>query len=324
MSMATSPDLLSSLLSAFQAVLALGMHSATGATVSLFRILATIEIAALGIWWWWSGNNAMGYLVARVFMIGVLLWMMQDWQWIVGSLQAGFMKLGIVLGGSHLTLGPTHSAGMALIDKGTELALAIQGYTSTTSRLEKVVDIILMPHPILNPVPMSKLVTAWAVALAFLVAGIHVFAVQLGFVFYSAIAFITTPFAVWHRSAWISEKTFGGVISMAVKLAFLYALASASIPVLKQYVAPKNPSMQECLYMLGAGLLILFLQWAAHSLANGILSGMPSLTHNDVTPRPGAVISLSTTTISMLAHTMSSAARHDAQNGTQVPPARRP
>ena len=44
-------DLLTSLLTAFQAVIGLGMHQAGGATANLYRYLATIEIAGLGLWW---------------------------------------------------------------------------------------------------------------------------------------------------------------------------------------------------------------------------------------------------------------------------------
>ena len=120
-----------SMLAAFQAVLSLGMHNAGPATFSLYKILATIEIAGLGLWWLYSRDNNIGVLIFRVLTLAVFLWIMQDWQILVGTIQAGFMKLGIILGGNTLDLPSVHGAGMALIDKGYAWSVAIQGTGST-------------------------------------------------------------------------------------------------------------------------------------------------------------------------------------------------
>jgi type IV secretion system protein TrbL len=113
------------------------------------------------------------------------------------------------------------------------------------------------------------------------------------------VAFITIPFAVWGRTAWISERTFGAVIASGLKLTFLYTLASASIPVLSQYVAPLHPTQQDCLFMLATGVLLLFLQVGAHKLAGGLMHGMPSFTHTDVVPRLAPVVSIASAGITL-------------------------
>jgi len=283
-------DLLTSLLTAFQAVLSLGMHNAGPATARLFMLLATLEIAGLGLWWIYSHDNAMGVVMFRVLTLAVFLWLMQDWQVIVGGVQESFMRLGLLVGGNQFTIGSIHSAGMNLIQKGQELSLAIQGKVANPTFFQSVDYALTAMAP--THMDMTRWVVSWAVLLAFYVAGIHVFAVQLEFVFCSAMAFITIPFAVWHRTAWVSERTFGAVVGSGLKLAFLYMLASASIPVLRQYVAPIAPSQQDSLSMLGAGGLILFLQWGAHKLASGIMHGMPSFTQSDVLPRIGPMMAI--------------------------------
>jgi len=314
--------LLFDLLSAFQAVLSLGMHTAGPVTARLFMLLATLEMAALGLWWVYSHDNTMGLVMFRVLTIAVFLWLMQDWQTITGAMQESFMRLGLLVGGNQLGMGPMHKAGMALIEKGQELFLAIQGKTLDPTWLQHLGNTV--SDLTLGPTGWSRLILAWMVLFAFLIAGIHVFAVQLEFVFCSAMAFITIPFAVWHRTAWVSERTFGAVVGSGLKLAFLYMLASASIPVLRQYVAPAVPTQQDSLSMLGAGGLILFLQWGAHKLASGILHGMPSFTQSDVLPPMRSVVSLGTVGLAAGARGLTSAAHGAARLGSLVAQRRRP
>jgi hypothetical protein len=71
-------DLLTTMLAAFQAVVSLGVYKAGPATFTLFKILATIEIAALGLWWLHSHDNTMGVLIFRVITLSFFLWLMQD------------------------------------------------------------------------------------------------------------------------------------------------------------------------------------------------------------------------------------------------------
>jgi len=285
-------------------------------------LLATLEIAGLGLWWLYSHDNAMGVVMFRVLTLSVFLWLMQDWQTITGAVQESFMRLGLMVGGNQLGTGPMHRAGLTFIEKGQELHLAIQGKTLDPTWLQHVGNTV--SDLTMGPAGWSRLIVAWMVLLAFGMAGVHVFAVQLEFVFCSAMAFITIPFAVWHRTAWISERTFGAVVGSGLKLAFLYMLASASIPVLKQYVAPVVPTQQDSLSMLGAGGLILFLQWGAHKLASGILHGMPSFTHTDVLPPLRAVVSLGTLGVAAGARGMTSAVQGATRLGSQIAQRRRP
>lgn len=95
-------DLLTGVLAAFVAVLSLGMHNAAPATAFLFRIFATLEIAALGLWWLYSRDNTMGTVIFRLLTLAAFLWLMDNWQVLAGTVQASFMKLGLTLGGIRL------------------------------------------------------------------------------------------------------------------------------------------------------------------------------------------------------------------------------
>ena len=108
---------------------------------------------------------------------------------------------------------------------------------------------------------MDKWFMGWLVWLLFAMAGIHVFVTQLEFVFYSAAAFVTVPFATWNRTAWISERTFGAVLSVGVKLMVLYTLTSASIPVLKHAVLPAALTQQDSVFMIARACCSVFCNW---------------------------------------------------------------
>ena len=159
----------------------------------------------------------------------------------------------------------------------------------------------------------DKWVMGWLVWLLFAIAGIHVFVTQLEFVFYSAAAFVTVPFATWNRTAWISERTFGAVLSVGVKLMVLYTITSASIPVLKQAVLPITLTQQDSVFMMATGLLLCLLQLAAHRLASGLLHGMPSLTHSDVLPSGRASVALAVGGITMATQALSRAVQRMIQ-----------
>ena len=90
----------------------------------------------------------------------VLAWMMQHWQLIAGSLQEMFMRLGLGLGSNKLALPTVHGAGMALINKGYELFMAIQGRSlnpTFAQRLGETVD-ALAP----TEATMEKLILGWS------------------------------------------------------------------------------------------------------------------------------------------------------------------
>lgn len=299
--------MLTDMLAAFAAVVSLGTQHAGPPTLALFRVFATLEIAGMGLWWMYSRDNNIGHVIFRVLTLAVFFWIMRDWQLIAGMIQASFIQLGLILGGNHLPPGSVHSAGMTFINKGYELSLAIQGVSRDPAWWEQVGQALVTLAPTTSAVATAKWFTSWCVWVAFLLAGVHLFATQLEFVFVSAITFLTIPFACWHRTAWLTERTFGAVVGSGLKLAFLYMLASAAIPVLDAYVVPVVPSQQHAMHILGVGFLILCLQIGAHKLAAGVLHGMPSFTQSDVMPRLAPIVSVGMASTMMAARTIARA-----------------
>ena len=122
------------MLAAFQAVLKSGdAQCRPGDVQSLYKILATIEIAGLGLWWLYSRDNNIGVLIFGGHDAGRLS---LDHAGLAESLmepcRRSFMQTGhYILGGNNLDLPSVHGAGMALIDKGYAWSVAIQGTGST-------------------------------------------------------------------------------------------------------------------------------------------------------------------------------------------------
>ena len=116
----------------------------------------------------------------------------------------------------------------------------------------------------------------WLVWLLFAIAGIHVFVTQLEFVFYSAAAFVTVPFATWNRTAWISEWNFWrGPQCRRRTDGALYPHECQYPGAQTRLCLPAALTQQDSVFMIATGLLLCFLQLAAHRLASGLLHGMP-------------------------------------------------
>ncbi|HEY5864780.1 MAG TPA: type IV secretion system protein [Candidatus Tectomicrobia bacterium] len=284
-------DFLTTMLSTFQGVLSLGMYRTGSVMAGIFWVLTVIELVSFGGWWLYSHDTNAGAVVLRLVALMVFAWMIQHWQTIAGSMQDMFVQLGISLGGSKLTLPTVHGAGMAIIDKGYELSLAIQGRTVNPSFLDRLGETVDALAP--TQAAMEKWILSWFAWAAFIVAGIGMFLVQLQFVLFSAIAFVTIPFAAWGRTAWITEKTFGSVMACGVEITFLYALAGMQLIVFEHWTTPPVITQRGSVSIIAGGWFLVALMLAAHKLAGGILHGVPSLTQSDVLPRLSTAVALS-------------------------------
>lgn len=276
-------DFFTSMLSTFSAVLSLGMYRTGSVMASLFWFLIWLELIGFGTWWLMTHDAAPGALVLRLLVLMVFAWLIQHWQTLAGSLQDLFMQLGISLGNTQTPLPSIHGAGMALINKGFELFLAILGRSENPTMMERVWETVDAMAP--TQAAWERWLLAWTAYFAFIVAGIGVFLVQLQFTLYSAIAFVTIPFAAWSKTSWISDKTFGSVLSCGVTLTLFYALAGVQLIVFEHYRTPPVMTQKGAVSILIGGLFFVALMLSAHKLAAGLLHGVPSLTQSDFTPR---------------------------------------
>jgi type IV secretory pathway TrbL component len=284
-------DFLTTMLATFQGVVSLGMYKTGSVMAGIFWALTVIELVSFGAWWLYSHDTNAGAVVFRLVALMVFAWMIQHWQTIAGSVQDIFVQLGLSLGGNRLAMPTVHGAGMALIDKGYELSLAIQGRTVNPSLVQRIGESIDALAP--TQASMEKWIMSWFAYAAFIIAGIGMFLVQLQFVLFSAIAFVTIPFAAWGRTAWITEKTFGSVMACGVEIAFLYALAGIQLTVFEYLALPPALTQQGSVSIIAGGWFLVALMLAAHKLAGGILHGVPSLTQSDVLPRLATALAVS-------------------------------
>ena len=300
-------DFLTAMLSTFQAVLSLGMYRTGSVMAGLFWSLTLVELTCFGGWWLYSHDQGAGAVVMRLLALMVFAWMMQNWQFIAGSLQELFMRLGLGLGSNQLSLPTLHGAGMALITKGDELCMAIQGRALPPIFLQRVEEAAMVLAP--SIASTEKWLLGWSAYAAFIIAGIGIFLVQLQFVLFSAIAFVTIPFAAWGRTAWITEKTFGSVMACGVELTFLYALAGVQLTVFEHYAVPVVLTQLGTVSIIAGGWFLVALMLAAHKLAAGILHGVPSLTQSDVLPRLSTALAMSARSMRLAAQVMQRATR---------------
>ena len=292
-------DFLTTMLSTFQAVLSLGMYRTGSVMAGLFWSLTLVELTCFGGWWLYSHDQGAGAVVMRLMALMVFAWMMQHWQLIAGSLQELFMRLGLGLGSNSCRCPPSMGPGWRSSPRAMSCAWRFKGAPSippSCNASERPVD-ALAP----TQASMEKWILGWSAYAAFIVAGIGMFLVQLQFVLFSAIAFVTIPFAAWGRTAWITEKTFGSVMACGVELTFLYALAGVQLTVFEYFAVPPVLTQQGTVSIIAGGWFLVALMLAAHKLAAGILHGVPSLTQSDVLPRLSTTLAMSARSLRLAA-----------------------
>jgi hypothetical protein len=285
-------DFLTAMLSTFSAVLSLGMFRTGSVMAGLFWGLIVLELLVCSTWWLMTHDNHPGTIVLRLFVLMILAWMMQHWQFLAGSLQDIFIQLGMSLGSANLPPKGIHGAGMSILDKGFDLFLAIQGRSPNPTMVQRLWETVDALAP--TQAAMERWILSWAAYTAFIVAGIGVFLVQLQFTMFAAIAFVTIPFAAWSKTAWISDKAFGSVMACGLTLTFFYALTGVQLTVFEHYATPVVMNQMGAVSILAGGWFFVALMLSAYKLAGGLLHGVPTLTQSDLMAPVSAAVRIAT------------------------------
>lgn len=115
---------------------------------------------------------------------------------------------------------------------------------------------------------------------AFIFLAFQIFITYIEFYVFALLAVFFIAFAVWNKSAWISEKVIGGVVSYGVKLMFLATILSAVGPIVNTFAIKINatPSFDEVVTSSAACWILALMAWQAPSTAAGLMTGSPTLT----------------------------------------------
>lgn len=260
---------LTTILEQFLNIFKLGQKDVFGSAWDLLTTLATLELLLASLWWALTGQDALVGLIRRILTIGFFVFVIQNYDSLTHVIVDGFIQTGKTAssnGGDNLASVRDPSS---IVDAGFVVAFPILDHISSYSGT----DVVFHLHDII-----ISGICALGILLAYFIIAIQVFVTYLEFALISTLGLILVPFGVFKHTTFLAEKVFGAIISFGVKLMVLGLLVSVTIPVLRNFTLPPDPTWEMLFNNLLVSFAVAALSWHAPGIAAGLLSGGPSLT----------------------------------------------
>ncbi len=267
--MAAGMDTPNDLMATFSDTVSAGFAALQGPVNGVFGTMIALVVALTGIQWALSPNRellAAGF--GKVLLIGAFAYLINDWQALSETIQAGFIELGLTAGGGALTRADFLNPG-AILETGWEIVKAL-GET---------------PAPVNNPIDVvgnmaDALVLGLAmvgVMLAFAILALQIIVTLLEFKIVTLGGFVLLPFGIWSKSAFLAERPLGYVVAAGLKSLALAIVVSGAQSVFADLQPSANPGLYEALAILSAAMLLAMLAIFIPNLAAALVTGGPAL-----------------------------------------------
>ena len=260
---------LTTVLDQILSMLKLGKAGVGSDAYSLLTILTAIEILVAALWWAMTGQDALVGLLRKLLFIGFFLFVISNYDSLLHAVIDGFIYTGKVAGsGSGDSLASIKNPS-SIVEAGFKATQPIFEHLATFATWD------VMSH--LSDIIIS-LICALGILLSHFIIAIQVFVTYLEFGLISTLGLILIPFGVLRHTSFLAEKVFGAIVSFGIKLMVLGLLVSITVPLLKGYGVPPDPSWTHLFNMLLLSFAMAALAWHAPGVAAGMMSGGPSLT----------------------------------------------
>ncbi len=267
--MAAGMDTPNDLMATFSDTVTAGFSALQGPVNGVFGSMIALVVALTGIQWALSPNRellAAGF--GKVLLIGAFAYLINDWQALSETIQAGFIELGLTAGGGALTRAEFLNPG-AILETGWEIVKAL-GET---------------PAPVNNPIDVvgnmaDALVLGLAmvgVMLAFAILALQIIVTLLEFKIVTLGGFVLLPFGIWSKSAFLAERPLGYVVAAGLKSLALAIVVAGAQSVFADLQPSSNPGLYEALAILSAAMLLAMLAIFIPNLAAALVTGGPAL-----------------------------------------------
>jgi type IV secretion system protein TrbL len=262
--------ILTTVLNSFIQVFTGGYSQILPDAMHLLGLLATLEVAIAALWWCLCEENTIVELLKKIMKIGFFIFVVTNYQTLIGSIIDGFVYIGFKAGGAGQSSMPLLKDPSAIIKLGFDWAQSLD-------------DAITFYNPLNMPKILLAGLAELLMILAFFGLAIAVFITYLEFYLIAVLGLILIPFGAFKHTAFLAEKVFGAIISFGVRLMVMSFILSTATPILTRIRIPPDPTYFQMLTLVLITATIAGLSWHASSVAGGLLSGSPSLSAGIVT-----------------------------------------
>ncbi|HEN8489304.1 TPA: P-type conjugative transfer protein TrbL, partial [Pseudomonas aeruginosa] len=245
-----------------------------GEVAFLTATLIVIDMTIAGLYWAMShatgqGEDVIAKLLRKVLYVGAFAYIIGNFNWLAGIVFRSFAGLGLMAGGSTLTMENFLQPGR----------LAKTGIDAGAPILEQIGDMAGFPEVFVNIDPIVVMFLAWLVViLCFFVLAIQLFITLIEFKLTTLAGFVLVPFALWNKTSFLAEKVLGNVVSSGVKVLVLAVIVGIGSGLFAEFqTVPDEPSIDHALVVMLASLALLALGIFGPGIATGLVSGAPQL-----------------------------------------------
>ena len=236
---------------------------------AVFGTMIALVVALTGIQWALSSNRevlASGF--GKVLLIGFFAYLINDWQSLSLTVQAGFVDLGLKAGGGGLSRADFLNPG-AILDQGWQIVKALGDTPAPTANgfdvMKNLTDALVLGLAMIG------------IMLAFAVLALQIIVTLLEFKIVTLGGFVLLPFGIWSKSSFLAERPLGFVVSSGLKVLALAIVVSGARSVFDQLQPSAAPDLYEALAILAAALLLAMLALFIPNLAGALVTGGPAL-----------------------------------------------
>ncbi|WP_239024997.1 P-type conjugative transfer protein TrbL [Rhodoligotrophos defluvii] len=247
-----------------------GLLGGEVAFIATTLIVIDVTLAAL-FWAWGADDDIIARLVKKTLFIGVLAYIISNWNNLARIVFESFAGLGLMASGT----------GFSVEDLMRPGRVAQTGLDAGRPLLDSISDLMGWIAFFENFIQIACLLFAWAlVVMAFFILAIQLFVTLIEFKLTTLAGFVLIPFGLFGKSAFMAEKVLGNVVSSGIKVLVLAVIIGIGSTLFSQFTAGfggQTPTIDEAMAIVLAALSLLGLGIFGPGIANGIVSGGPQL-----------------------------------------------
>jgi type IV secretion system protein TrbL len=253
----------------FETQLSKGRASLLGDVSSIANTLVVMEIVFAGMYIALGASADLKATARKILLMGFFFYVIRYYGEILRVVADGFLYAGNRVGaGMSGDINALRNPG-SIFSRGLQLSQPI---------IDKVfADAASSYIGIPGGDGILMMVSVLFSLLCFALMAIQMFVTYIEYLLIASAGFILVPFGIFKPTAFLAERVFGAVIAFGVKLLILALVVGLSEGLLQQVAIPPEVSWQQSMEFCCLSLALAFLSLHAPGIAQGLLSGSPTL-----------------------------------------------
>lgn len=249
----------------FETHLALSRANVSGDVTNLFSTLLAIEFTLAGLYLALGSSLPAKEVARKILKIGFLLFIIQNYNYLLGVLVDGFVYLGLKTGTSTLaTTTNILKDPDSIVLAGLNLTKPLFGQLSGLSLLTGFGHSLIVT------------LTALILVIAYMIIALAVAVTYIEFNVLSSAILVLLPFCVLKPTSFIGEKGLGMLVSLGIKLMCLAIIVAMCMDMTATISIPDDANWTQLLVTWPAAFAMISLAYVIPSMAANLAAGTPS------------------------------------------------